>query len=261
MTYPSNSETIAAAQLREYVERIEEEMIRAGNDAKRDVYAEAKLVGYDVKAMKIVLQKRRMNRGDRLVQEGIVQVYMEALGMVEEEAGDEADPSPASRAHAPARTRTREGEPEHDADGVITEPAAPDPSGVAADPPEGSDDSRASGEPDPVANVGEGANGAIAAASDDPASRETDDADRQQLAASGFTGDAAVASQAGQPDDAEEPVTEAPAAPIPTRPFNRQTHFKNSQGLPRLHGCQEPDTCAGSWRELCWSCRKIAEAA
>jgi hypothetical protein len=41
----------------------------------------------------------------------------------------------------------------------------------------------------PVANVGEGANGAIAAASDDPASRDVDGADRQQPAAFGFTGE------------------------------------------------------------------------
>lgn len=41
----------------------------------------------------------------------------------------------------------------------------------------------------PVANVGEGANGAIAAASSDPASRDADGADRQQPAASGFTGE------------------------------------------------------------------------
>jgi hypothetical protein len=40
----------------------------------------------------------------------------------------------------------------------------------------------------PVANAGEGANGAIAVASDDPASRDADGADRQQSVASGFTG-------------------------------------------------------------------------
>lgn len=41
----------------------------------------------------------------------------------------------------------------------------------------------------PEANVEEEATGAIAAASDDPASREVDDADRQQVAASGFSGE------------------------------------------------------------------------
>lgn len=41
----------------------------------------------------------------------------------------------------------------------------------------------------PVANVGEGANGAIAAAPYDPASRDDDGADRRQPASSGFTGE------------------------------------------------------------------------
>lgn len=48
----------------------------------------------------------------------------------------------------------------------------------------------------PVANVEEDADGAEAAASVDPASREVDDADRQQVAASGFSGEGGV----GNPD-------------------------------------------------------------
>lgn len=68
----------------------------------------------------------------------------------------------------------------------------------------------------PVANAGEGADGAIAAASVDPASRVTDDADRQQLAVAGFTGDAAVASPKTVRDTSDEPGREAPAAQIPT---------------------------------------------
>lgn len=50
--------------------------------------------------------------------------------------------------------------------------------------------------PHPVANVEEDADGAIAAASDDLASREVDDADRQQVAASGLSGEGGV----GNPD-------------------------------------------------------------
>lgn len=66
--------------------------------------------------------------------------------------------------------------------------------------------------PNPVANVGEEANGTDAAASVDPASREADDADRQQLAASGLTGEAADASPKTHRDDADEPVREVSAA-------------------------------------------------
>lgn len=78
----------------------------------------------------------------------------------------------------------------------------------------------------PVANVGEDANGATAAASADPASREADDADRQQLAASGFAGAGVAASQPTHRDAADEPVREvaAPSEPdvaIETRPGQR----------------------------------------
>ncbi|RYY67681.1 MAG: hypothetical protein EOO12_00040 [Chitinophagaceae bacterium] len=36
--------------------------------------------------------------------------------------------------------------------------------------------------------------------------------------------------------------------------FNPATHFANSKGLPRLHGCLKPDACGGSHRALCHSC-------
>lgn len=64
----------------------------------------------------------------------------------------------------------------------------------------------------PVANVGEGADGTKLAASVDPASRETDDAGPQRLAASGFTEGAAGASPNTHRDEHDEPVREASAA-------------------------------------------------
>lgn len=35
---------------------------------------------------------------------------------------------------------------------------------------------------------------------------------------------------------------------------NPETHFLNSKGLPRLHGCTNPEACAGSHRKLCFEC-------
>lgn len=63
----------------------------------------------------------------------------------------------------------------------------------------------------------------------------------------------------------QDRVGESTPPPIPepdkpVRSFNPQTHFRSAGGLPRLHGCQEPDACAGSWRELCHGCRRVAEA-
>lgn len=120
--------------------------------------------------------------------------------------------------------------------------------------------------PHPVANVEEEANGAIAAASVDPASREVDDADRQQLAASGFTGEAAVVrvavaapipqGSAAADKSAGGGVSPAPVAP---RTHNPETHFLNSKGLQRLHGCQKPDSCGTSQPrvKLCFSCSVV----
>ncbi|AKR55727.1 hypothetical protein XM25_07935 [Devosia sp. H5989] len=65
----------------------------------------------------------------------------------------------------------------------------------------------------PVANAEEEANGAIAAVSDDPASREVDDAERQQLAASGFTGDGEAGSPV-LPTHALPASTEPPKPPL-----------------------------------------------
>lgn len=59
---------------------------------------------------------------------------------------------------------------------------------------------------DPVANVGEGANGALAAAPVDPASRDADGADRQQPVVSGFTGE----------DDGRDVETSGGTAPVIT---------------------------------------------
>jgi uncharacterized protein (UPF0335 family) len=36
---------------------------------------------------------------------------------------------------------------------------------------------------------------------------------------------------------------------------NPETHFLNSQGLKRLHGCQKPEACGGNWRQRCFGCQ------
>lgn len=38
------------------------------------------------------------------------------------------------------------------------------------------------------------------------------------------------------------------------RTHNPDTHFLSAAGLQRLHGCRNPDACAGSWRALCHGC-------
>lgn len=73
---------VDAGHLRAFIERIErvEEEIRALNDDKRDIYAEAKGSGFDKHIMRKVVALRRMDRDKRLEEETILDLYLSALG-------------------------------------------------------------------------------------------------------------------------------------------------------------------------------------
>lgn len=62
----------------ERIERLEEDKKEIMADI-RDVFAEAKSAGYDVKAMRTVLKLRKMNVADRDEQEFLVDAYRKAL--------------------------------------------------------------------------------------------------------------------------------------------------------------------------------------
>lgn len=64
----------------ERVERLEEEKKGIADDI-RDVYAEAKAVGYDPKIMRQIVRLRKMEPDDRAEMEAILDVYKKALGL------------------------------------------------------------------------------------------------------------------------------------------------------------------------------------
>lgn len=64
----------------ERIERLEEERKGISDDI-RDVYAEAKAVGYDAKIMRQIVRLRKMKPDDRAEQETILDTYKAALGM------------------------------------------------------------------------------------------------------------------------------------------------------------------------------------
>jgi uncharacterized protein (UPF0335 family) len=64
----------------ERVERLEEEKKGIGDDIK-DVYNEAKAVGYDPKIMRQIVRIRKMKPDDRREMEMVLQTYMNALGI------------------------------------------------------------------------------------------------------------------------------------------------------------------------------------
>ncbi len=70
-------------QLIEQIERLEEEKKAIAGDI-RDKYAEAKGVGFDVKAVRKIVGLRKKSQTDRQEEEAILAVYMHALGMIDE---------------------------------------------------------------------------------------------------------------------------------------------------------------------------------
>lgn len=74
---------IAADRLRSLIERIErlEEEKNALSGDIRDVFAEAKSAGFDVKIMRAILKLRKMNAADRDEQEFLLDTYRKALDL------------------------------------------------------------------------------------------------------------------------------------------------------------------------------------
>jgi uncharacterized protein (UPF0335 family) len=74
----------AKDQLKAIIERIErlEEEKKAISDDIRDVYAEAKGNGFDVKALRTIVRMRKQDANERQEQETILETYLQALGML-----------------------------------------------------------------------------------------------------------------------------------------------------------------------------------
>lgn len=75
---------IAAEQLRSFIERAERlhEERKGLADDLRDLFAEARGVGFDVKAIKQILKIRGQDHAERQEAEAILETYLSALGMV-----------------------------------------------------------------------------------------------------------------------------------------------------------------------------------
>jgi uncharacterized protein (UPF0335 family) len=74
---------IAADRLRslvERIERLEEERKALGSDIK-DIYAEAKSAGFDVKVLRQLIRIRKQEPNEVVEQETLLDVYRRALGM------------------------------------------------------------------------------------------------------------------------------------------------------------------------------------
>ena len=74
----------AVDQLKSIIERIErlEEEKKAISEDIKDVYAESKGNGYDVKALRTIIRLRKQDPNERQEEESILETYMQALGML-----------------------------------------------------------------------------------------------------------------------------------------------------------------------------------
>jgi uncharacterized protein (UPF0335 family) len=78
------SQTVAAGQLRAFIERIEklEEEKQTIADDIKDVFAEMKGTGFDTKAVRTIIRLRKKDQAERQEEEAILDLYKAALGMV-----------------------------------------------------------------------------------------------------------------------------------------------------------------------------------
>ncbi len=86
MTDMSELQGSAQKQLKalvERIERLEEERAALSADI-REVYGEAKSMGFDIKALRSVVRLRKQDETERREQEAVLETYLHALGMLTE---------------------------------------------------------------------------------------------------------------------------------------------------------------------------------
>jgi uncharacterized protein (UPF0335 family) len=77
----SGPDGVAGDRLRSFVERIEriDEDLKAMNDEKKDVFAEAKSEGFDVKILKEVIRLRKQDQNKRDERDTLLDLYLHAI--------------------------------------------------------------------------------------------------------------------------------------------------------------------------------------
>jgi len=75
--------TITAGQLKTFIERIErlEEEKKTISDDIKDIYAEAKGTGFDIRVLRKIVARRRQDQHERKEQDELLSLYLRALGM------------------------------------------------------------------------------------------------------------------------------------------------------------------------------------
>jgi uncharacterized protein (UPF0335 family) len=96
MAKATNYGGVSGQHLRQYIERIErlEEDKKVIAEDIKEVFAEAKANGFDVKIMRKVISLRKLDAAEREEIETLIDVYKAALGMIP--SADDADEAEAA---------------------------------------------------------------------------------------------------------------------------------------------------------------------
>ena len=86
----TGSEEINSGHLRAFIERIERlnEEKKALSEDIKEVYAEAKGNGFDTKILRTVVRLRKQDSSERAEQEALLDLYLNALGMITAQAAE-----------------------------------------------------------------------------------------------------------------------------------------------------------------------------
>ncbi|MDW9814955.1 DUF2312 domain-containing protein [Sinorhizobium meliloti] len=117
---------VARDQLRAFIERIErlEEEKKTIADDIKDVYGEAKSLGFDSKILRKVISIRKQDADERAEQEAILDTYLHALGMIEQPGFFDDEPRQSARVDRETRAKLRTSEAMDDTKAFSAELAA-----------------------------------------------------------------------------------------------------------------------------------------
>ncbi|WP_152045188.1 DUF2312 domain-containing protein [Aureimonas psammosilenae] len=82
----SDVATASGGRIRSFVERVEqlEQEIAELNEGKKEVFAEAKGEGFDIKILKEIIKLRKQDQDERDEHETLLDLYMRAMDEAEE---------------------------------------------------------------------------------------------------------------------------------------------------------------------------------
>jgi uncharacterized protein (UPF0335 family) len=88
----SDTVGVAGDRIRSFVERIEQldTELQEINEQKKEVFAEAKGEGFDVKVLKEIIKLRKQDKDERDERETLLDVYMRAMNSAEPQPVAEA---------------------------------------------------------------------------------------------------------------------------------------------------------------------------